>query len=61
MMRRITTELYMTPEETKAERKQLGMTVEQYAKHCGVSVHTVNSWIVGRRRRVISKSVEERR
>lgn len=61
MIRKITTEVYMTPEEITAERKQLGMTVEQYAKHCGVSVHTVISWVIGRRHRLISKSVEERR
>ena len=45
---------YMSPEEIKADKKALGMTTEEYADHLGVSVHTVKSWINGRRRWLIS-------
>ena len=59
MIQRIVIETYMTSEEITAERKQLGMTVNQYAEYCGVSVHTVKSWVNGRRHRLISKEVLE--
>ena len=59
MIQKVIIETYMTPEEVTAERKQLKMTIKEYAEHCGVSIHTVKSWVNGRRHRLVQKEVLE--